>query len=154
VSTHETVSPPTGIVPARFRPPTGASSARAVSLDGPWRFRLSPTVDTGVGPEDPGEGWDEIAVPGHWQLAGAPDAWPYGTPAYSNKLFPFPIEPPFVPTTTRPVSTAAPSRCRRTGRRTAAPTCGSRVSTPGSRSRSTAPSWRRRTARACRRRST
>lgn len=97
MSTHETVSPPTGVVPARFRPPTGASSARSVSLDGPWRFRLSPTVDTGVDPKDPGDGWDEIAVPGHWQLAGAPDAWPYGTPAYSNKEFPFPIEPPFVP---------------------------------------------------------
>ncbi|HEY0217365.1 MAG TPA: glycoside hydrolase family 2 TIM barrel-domain containing protein [Cellulomonas sp.] len=68
-----------------------------MSLDGPWRFRLSPTVRTGVDRSDDGAGWDILEVPVHWQLAGAPDAWPYGTPAYSNKLFPFPIEPPFVP---------------------------------------------------------
>lgn len=94
---HETVQPPTGVEPARFRPPTGSSDARTLSLDGPWRFRLSATAHTGVERDDPGADWAEIAVPGHWQLAEAPDAWPYGTPAYSNKLFPFPIDPPFVP---------------------------------------------------------
>ncbi|MBW0252444.1 glycoside hydrolase family 2 TIM barrel-domain containing protein [Cellulomonas sp. PS-H5] len=94
---HVTVRPPTGVVPARFRPPAGASDARSVSLDGPWRFWLHPTARTGADPKDPGDDWDTIAVPGHWQLAQAPDAWPYGTPAYSNKLFPFPIDPPFVP---------------------------------------------------------
>ena len=95
--THETVCTPTGTVAARFRPPAGASDASLVSLDGPWRFRLSPTAETGVDPGDRGDGWDIIEVPGHWQLAGAPDTWPYGTPAYSNKLYPFPIDPPFVP---------------------------------------------------------
>ena len=94
---HVTVRPPTGVVPARFRPPGGASDARVVSLDGPWRFRLHPTARTGADPADPGDDWGTIAVPGHWQLAQAPDAWPYGTPAYSNKLFPFPIDPPYVP---------------------------------------------------------
>ncbi|RMI06548.1 glycoside hydrolase family 2 TIM barrel-domain containing protein [Cellulomonas triticagri] len=97
MTSHETVSPPTGVLPARFRPPTGSSDARTLSLDGPWRFRLSPTARTGVERSDSGEGWDQIEVPGHWQLAQAPDAWPYGTPAYSNKLFPFPIDPPHVP---------------------------------------------------------
>jgi len=97
VTDHVTVRPPTGVVPARFRPPAGASDARTVSLDGPWRFRLHPTARTGADPRDPGDGWDTLAVPGHWQLAQAPDAWPYGTPAYSNALFPFPIDPPFVP---------------------------------------------------------
>lgn len=94
---HDTVSLPTGTVPARFRPPTGASDAASVSLDGPWRFRLFPTAETGADPADRGDGWDTIEVPGHWQLAGAPDTWPYGTPAYSNVLYPFPVEPPFVP---------------------------------------------------------
>lgn len=94
---HDTVSLPTGTVPARFRPPTGASDAAVVSLDGSWRFRLFPSADTGTDPADRGDGWDTIEVPGHWQLAGAPDAWPYGTPAYSNVLYPFPVEPPFVP---------------------------------------------------------
>lgn len=94
---HDTVSMPTGTVPARFRPPTGSSDAASVSLDGPWRFRLFPSAETGADPADHGDGWDTIEVPGHWQLAGAPDAWPYGTPAYSNVLYPFPVEPPFVP---------------------------------------------------------
>ncbi|ACZ21368.1 beta-galactosidase/beta-glucuronidase [Sanguibacter keddieii DSM 10542] len=94
---HDTVSLPTGTVPARFRPPTGASDAASVSLDGPWRFRLFPSADTGADPADRGDEWDTIEVPGHWQLAGAPDTWPYGTPAYSNVLYPFPVEPPFVP---------------------------------------------------------
>lgn len=99
MNSHVTVHPPSGVVPARFRPPSGSSDARTMSLDGPWRFRLSPTAKTGLERSDPGtgDGWNEIQVPGHWQLAEAPDAWPYGTPAYSNKLFPFPIDPPHVP---------------------------------------------------------
>ncbi|HEY0186913.1 MAG TPA: glycoside hydrolase family 2 TIM barrel-domain containing protein [Cellulomonas sp.] len=99
MTSHETITPPTGVLPARHRLPAGASDARTVSLDGPWRFRLSPTARTGLDRADAGDGpgWDAVEVPGHWQLAQSPDAWPYGTPAYSNRLFPFPIEPPFVP---------------------------------------------------------
>ncbi|WP_432562242.1 glycoside hydrolase family 2 TIM barrel-domain containing protein [Kineococcus sp. SYSU DK003] len=97
MNTHETVSPPVGVVAARYRPPAGSSDAGRVDLDGTWGFRLFDTVDTGVARDDPGADWDRLEVPGHWQLAGAPDSWPYGTPAYSNLLFPFPIEPPFVP---------------------------------------------------------
>ncbi len=37
-------------------------------------------------------GWDTISVPGHWQLSG------YGAPAYTNVVYPFPLEPPYVPT--------------------------------------------------------
>jgi len=37
-------------------------------------------------------GWDTISVPGHWQLSG------YGAPAYTNIDYPFPLEPPHVPT--------------------------------------------------------
>ncbi|WP_285101696.1 glycoside hydrolase family 2 TIM barrel-domain containing protein [Promicromonospora sp. MEB111] len=95
--THESVATPDGVVAPRFRPPAGASSAAAVSLDGEWRFRLFPRPDTGVDRAEPGDDWDRVSVPGHWQLAGAPDAWPYGTPAYTNVLFPFPVEPPHVP---------------------------------------------------------
>lgn len=95
--THESVATPDGVVAPRFRPPAGASSASAVSLDGEWRFRLFPHPDTGVDRAEPGDDWDRVTVPGHWQLAGAPDAWPYGTPAYTNVLFPFPVEPPHVP---------------------------------------------------------
>lgn len=95
--THESVATPDGVVAPRFRPPAGASSAAALSLDGEWRFRLFPRPDTGVDRAEPGDDWDRLAVPGHWQLAGAPHTWPYGTPAYTNVLFPFPVEPPHVP---------------------------------------------------------
>ncbi|MDQ1913639.1 glycoside hydrolase family 2 TIM barrel-domain containing protein [Paenibacillus sp. GD4] len=37
-------------------------------------------------------GWDSIPVPSHWQLLG------YGRPHYSSCPYPFPIDPPHVPT--------------------------------------------------------
>ncbi|RPF26816.1 glycoside hydrolase family 2 TIM barrel-domain containing protein [Georgenia muralis] len=95
--THESVHVPEGVRPARFRPSAGASSAPSGSLDGEWRFRLFPEAETGADPADDGTGWDTVTVPGHWQLAGAPDAWPYGRPAYTNVLFPIPVDPPRVP---------------------------------------------------------
>ncbi|WP_460660179.1 glycoside hydrolase family 2 TIM barrel-domain containing protein [Kribbella swartbergensis] len=63
-------------------------------LTGEWSFRLSPSVaDAPDDLKDPDTtGWDTIAVPGHWQLGG------YGAPAYTNVVYPFPLEPPFVPT--------------------------------------------------------
>lgn len=36
-------------------------------------------------------GWDELAVPGNWQLHG------YGRPQYSSCPYPFPVDPPHVP---------------------------------------------------------
>ncbi|KAL4980812.1 glycosyl hydrolases family 2, TIM barrel domain-containing protein [Aspergillus desertorum] len=35
--------------------------------------------------------WKPIPVPGHWQLHG------YGKPNYTNVVFPFPVNPPYVP---------------------------------------------------------
>ncbi len=68
--------------------------AARVSLTGEWSFRLSPGL--GEAPDDLKEpdvsGWDTISVPGHWQLSG------YGAPAYTNIDYPFPLEPPHVPT--------------------------------------------------------
>ena len=55
-------------------------------LNGTWDFHYALTpfhdVDT----------WKSIEVPGHWQLQG------YGKPHYTNVPYPFPIDPPFVPT--------------------------------------------------------
>ena len=73
---------------------TGSDSDR-LSLDGQWSFALAPTAgglpggfsDAGF---DDGQ-WDTVAVPGHWQLQG------YGTPAYTNVTYPFPVDPPSVP---------------------------------------------------------
>lgn len=68
-------------------------SAR-VPLSGEWSFRLSPSL--AEAPDDLKDpdvsGWDTIAVPGHWQLSG------YGAPAYTNIDYPFPVDPPHVPT--------------------------------------------------------
>jgi beta-galactosidase len=36
-------------------------------------------------------GWERLPVPSHWQLHG------HGAPAYTNVLYPFPVEPPNVP---------------------------------------------------------
>jgi beta-galactosidase len=63
----------------------------SLSLDGRWRFRWSPTTETPVPPTEEGDGWPLIEVPGHWQLQG------YGSPAYTNITYPFPVEPPVVP---------------------------------------------------------
>ena len=66
-----------------------------IPLTGDWSFRLSPSLadapDDLSGDLDT-SGWDTISVPGHWQLSG------YGAPAYTNVVYPFPLEPPHVPT--------------------------------------------------------
>jgi beta-galactosidase len=105
--------------PHAFAPGEGREPARAtghrttaarVPLDGAWRFRLVPDVAS-VTPDlaDPDlddAGWDRIAVPSSWQIAGLRDeagtllprgAARYGTPAYTNVRYPFPVDPPHVP---------------------------------------------------------
>ena len=83
---------------ARMLPPRAAvgSDAPRMSLNGQWRFELSPTVEEApAGFADPGfddAGWAQLTVPAHWQLHG------YGKPAYTNTRYPFPIDPPHVPT--------------------------------------------------------
>src|SRR5690625_1345255 len=96
----------------RRRPRADAvSDARTISLNGTWRFRLSPTA-AGTGPDFlaadfDDSAWDEIAVPSHWvleditPLAGGEPRSLRGTaegPLYTNTAFPIPIDPPRVPT--------------------------------------------------------
>ncbi|MDP9028545.1 MAG: beta-galactosidase, partial [Actinomycetota bacterium] len=71
-----------------------ASDAPRLSLNGDWRFRLSPRAD--LEPDLAFEAlddrsWDSIPVPSLWQLQG------YGSPAYTNVRYPFPVDPPHVP---------------------------------------------------------
>ncbi|MEU1116224.1 MULTISPECIES: glycoside hydrolase family 2 TIM barrel-domain containing protein [unclassified Streptomyces] len=94
---HEDVSPGTGSLPPRAW--YAASDAATLCLNGRWRFRLSPAADTedqtfAADGYDGGarDGWGEIAVPGHWVLQG------HGAPHYTNQLYPFPVDPPRVPT--------------------------------------------------------
>ncbi|WP_327372937.1 DUF4981 domain-containing protein [Streptomyces sp. NBC_01216] len=94
-SWYEDVTPGRGVLPPRAW--YAHSDTAALSLDGTWRFRLSPTAlaDTSFAAEgfDAG-GWREITVPGHWVLQGKD----LGTPAYTNVVYPFPVDPPRVPT--------------------------------------------------------
>jgi len=41
--------------------------------------------------------WDEIIVPSNWELQG------YGTPIYTNHVYPFPVNPPQIPNDYNPV---------------------------------------------------
>ena len=105
------------------RPPRAdfRSDAATLSLNGLWRFRLSPTAaGTGSDFPDPAlddSGWDELAVPSHWVLQ--PPIGRAGTaahlgiargitnstspeeqghwPIYTNTAFPIPIDPPRMP---------------------------------------------------------
>ncbi|SEE08655.1 glycoside hydrolase family 2 TIM barrel-domain containing protein [Streptomyces sp. Ag109_O5-10] len=90
----EDVSPGSGALPPRAWYPT--SDAASLSLNGSWRFRLSPTADaeddTFAAPGYDAGGWAEVSVPGHWVLQG------HGAPIYTNHLYPFPVDPPRVPT--------------------------------------------------------
>ncbi|MFJ9558532.1 glycoside hydrolase family 2 TIM barrel-domain containing protein [Streptomyces fuscichromogenes] len=90
----EDVSPGSGALPPRAWYP--ASDAASLSLNGDWRFRLSPTADAEddsfAEPGYDAGGWAEVSVPGHWVLQG------HGAPIYTNHLYPFPVDPPRVPT--------------------------------------------------------
>ncbi|MFI1735167.1 glycoside hydrolase family 2 TIM barrel-domain containing protein [Streptomyces acidicola] len=93
----EDVSPGSGALPPRAW--YASSDATSLSLNGTWRFRLSPTADAeddsfAADGYDAGD-WAEVAVPGHWVLQGD---GAFGAPIYTNHLYPFPVDPPRVPT--------------------------------------------------------
>jgi beta-galactosidase len=89
---YEEQGPGHGALPPRA---WSRSDAARVELSGrPWRFRYSTRADVPSDFVDPGfddAGWDSLVVPSHWQLHG------YGAPAYTNVLYPFPVDPPRVP---------------------------------------------------------
>jgi beta-galactosidase len=89
----ENFQPGRGALPARA---AFQSSAPTIDLNGAWRFHLSPTAaQAPAGVADPDlddSGWRELPVPSMWQMHG------HGRPAYTNVVYPFPIDPPFVPT--------------------------------------------------------
>jgi len=70
------------------------SDAPELSLNGEWAFRFMDRADGPVdfiGDEVGSEDWESLPVPGHWQLNG------FGAPAYTNRRYPFPVDPPHVP---------------------------------------------------------
>ena len=64
-------------------------------LNGIWKFAYVERVDdvpAGFYKEDYDDsGWDDIPVPSNWQVEG------YGRPHYTNRPYPFPVDPPRVP---------------------------------------------------------
>jgi len=66
------------------------------SLNGNWKFSYSETpVEAPERFYEKGfdaSAWDEIQVPSCWQMKG------YGRPHYTNVVYPFPVDPPRVPT--------------------------------------------------------
>ncbi|GAA2259250.1 glycoside hydrolase family 2 TIM barrel-domain containing protein [Streptomyces indiaensis] len=93
----EDVSPGSGVLPPRAW--YASSDARSLSLNGRWRFRLSATAgaeDDSFAEEGHDAGtWAEVTVPGHWVLQGD---GAFGSPIYTSHLYPFPVDPPYVPT--------------------------------------------------------
>ena len=65
-------------------------------LNGNWKFQLAPSpVEAPAGFFEEGydvSGWADIQVPGNWQMQG------FGKPHYTNVQYPFPVDPPRVPT--------------------------------------------------------
>ncbi|MFI2425270.1 glycoside hydrolase family 2 TIM barrel-domain containing protein [Streptomyces sp. NPDC018955] len=90
----EDVSPGRGTLPPRAR--YASSDAASLSLNGGWRLRVSATADAEddsfAAPGYDAGSWPEVTVPGHWVLQG------HGAPVYTNHLYPFPVDPPHVPT--------------------------------------------------------
>lgn len=80
-----------GIAPrSRF-----TTDAQLLSLNGDWSFALSPSLavapDGIESPDFDDSGWGTIPVPSSWPMQG------HGSPAYTNVVFPFPIDVPYVP---------------------------------------------------------
>jgi beta-galactosidase len=94
----ESLSPGHGYAPARA---WSASGSIQLSLDGIWRFRYCQglaNLTAGFEATDFDDGhFDDITVPSSWQLAGVPGPPRYGSPAYTNVAYPFPVDPPHVP---------------------------------------------------------
>lgn len=78
-----------------------AQSERRISLNGKWKFKLvkKPSLcisdfhKTGYDVS----GWQDINVPGSWELQG------FDAPIYTDVTYPFPANPPFVPQDYNPV---------------------------------------------------
>jgi len=76
--------------PHAWLTPWPTEDTRAHLLNGQWDFAMFPSPLMLPGPNDPVT-WGTIRVPGVWQLQG------HGAPHYTNVIYPFPVDPPHVP---------------------------------------------------------
>ncbi len=71
------------------------------SLNGLWKFQWSPTPDQRpmnfYKTDFDLSNWKEIKVPANWELQG------YGIPIYTNMVYPFPKNPPYIDHSDNPV---------------------------------------------------
>ncbi|WP_077619662.1 glycoside hydrolase family 2 TIM barrel-domain containing protein [Bacillus sinesaloumensis] len=65
-------------------------------LNGLWKFHYSETPEHAPSSfyekDYDTSNWDELQVPSSWQMHG------YGNPHYTNVQYPFPVNPPYIPT--------------------------------------------------------
>jgi len=77
------------------------NSAFYLSLNGTWKFNWVPRpADRPQNFYQKGydvSNWVDFPVPGNWEING------YGTPIYTNIIFPFPANPPYIPHDDNPV---------------------------------------------------
>jgi beta-galactosidase len=96
---HDPTPAPGALAPVA----TLTTNARVIPLDGPWRFRWSPSPAhalSGVELEEfDDSAWGTLPVPSSFTMPihDASVAGPHGAPAYTNVKYPFPIDPPFPP---------------------------------------------------------
>ena len=81
----------------------GVPSPWEKSLNGLWQFELYERPELVPDDWNTADRGDDMPVPSHWQLAGelTPTGNKYGhisRPHYTNWAYPWPIDPPFVPT--------------------------------------------------------
>ena len=78
----------------------GINPGYKICLSGKWRFRYCDDVTEQAGEfwkrDYDDSGWNEISVPGSWQMQG------YGIPIYTNTVYPFQadsrkLRPPYIP---------------------------------------------------------
>ncbi len=69
-----------------------AASPWFASLNGVWKFHYAATVAEAPAHDADAAGWADLPVPSCWQMHG------YGIPHYTNIQYPFPLDPPRVPT--------------------------------------------------------
>lgn len=84
---------------ARFA--VNTATERRVSLNGTWKFKLVKKPSLALNdfwqPAFDASSWQDIKVPGSWELQG------FDAPIYTDVTYPFPVNPPFVPQDYDPV---------------------------------------------------
>ncbi|MGM9699790.1 MAG: glycoside hydrolase family 2 TIM barrel-domain containing protein [Prevotella sp.] len=78
-----------------------AANERRLSLNGTWKFKLVKKPSLALKdfwkPSFDANAWQNITVPGSWELQG------FDAPIYTDVTYPFPVNPPFVPEDYNPV---------------------------------------------------